>query len=133
MAARAGLAGVSVTWTHPGPDGGRECIFYGATELEETPGSLGGGIRHESYTLEVWAYVHQEGDTPQAAEERCWAIVAEIEGSLRSPSGASDLGLGPPDVHTLTAQFAGAAEHNFAEDEGYTAQVLCSIAVEARI
>ena len=132
LQARAGLAGVQCEWSHPGDKMARESMFFDTTEMTEVSGQLGNGTRHESYTLHLWIVVHRSGDDGKATEERCWELAAEIEAQL-SPPNRADLGLGPPDVKSIVAEFAGAEQDNFIEDEGRTAQVKVSVGVEARI
>ena len=130
LKARPALAGVQVEWTHPEDRIEKESMFFLTTELLEVSGQLSQGTRHETYTLNLWVVVHKDGNDPQATEERCWALVAEVEAQLRA---TPDLGITQPNVKSLTAQFAGAEQDNFAELEGWSSQVKCSVQIDARI
>ena len=131
--ARTGLNGVQVVWTFPGDKAERQYLCFGDTELNEVAGQLGNGTRHESYTINVWVSVHWPSNDPQDAEERAWAIVAELEAQLKPPNNA-DLGIaGANGIKSLTAQFAGGTLATYPELEGQTAQGSFRVAVEARI
>lgn len=85
--AAAGLDGVQVSYTHPGVSVEQESIFFLRTILDEVARSLGQQKRRESYIIEVVVTVARDGDDAQAAEERMWALVTEVENVLRPPLG----------------------------------------------
>lgn len=89
LRADAGLAGVQIDYADPGASIGQEEIFYGRTVETEKPDSLGQRRQREAYDIEVYVYVAQDGDDPQACEERCWAIVAELENVVRANNSSS--------------------------------------------
>lgn len=125
------IAGIPISWAWPGAKAAREFFFFGTTHLQENWRSVGAaGDKQEDYTIEAWFLVHQQGDDAKTAELRMWDMAAVLETVLRSNK---DLGLGPPDVLTLTVAFAGAQQDTFIELEGRTAQVRCDVSVKTRI
>lgn len=98
LRADSGLAGVQIDYADPGANIGQEQIFCGRTLQSEAPDALGGRSQREKYDLEVYVYVAQDGDNPQACEERCWALVARVESVVRAnngPQGALSAALAP--------------------------------------
>lgn len=106
LAADTDLASVDRRWSPPTenedvPAGG-EAIFFGTTRIIDSNWSslgksTGQGVRRESYRLTITVWVTQFGDDPQATEERCWALWAEVEADLRTdlfagtPAGSASL------------------------------------------
>lgn len=85
LQARGGLAGVQVTNGSPLPNVRREFIWVGGAEGTQDYGTYGvGGLRQESYRLEVTISVLREGIDAVAADTRCFALSAELESQLRS-------------------------------------------------
>jgi hypothetical protein len=83
LSLRAGLAGVDLAYGWSG-DFGLEAIFFGSTRgVHEDPVTTGGRIpRDERYTMNVIVSVAKEGGTPQDAEDRAFALLAEVENEL---------------------------------------------------
>jgi hypothetical protein len=83
MKGSSDLAGVQVSYAHPGiAEIGPEAIYMGRVHLEEAPRTTG-QHRRESYVIELVVDVTKDGNDGQASEERMWAIVGVIEGLLR--------------------------------------------------
>lgn len=107
LTADAGLATVDKRWSPPTEaedySAINEKIFFGDTEiLDDNWTALGraqgAGLRRETYRLTITAGVVQEGDDPQTAEVRMWAIWNVITQALRTdlmlPSGSLLRGAG---------------------------------------
>lgn len=131
LRAASGLSGVQVEKVHPGKAMKQECVFIGDTEFTQEHRSLGsGGAKSEEFTTEVWVVVHQRGNDGQAVKARARVLAAVVESVIRSNQ---NLGLVPPTVLTLTAEFKSGRQENYVELEGRTCQVRCDVSVSARI
>lgn len=131
LRAAPGLSGIQVEWSHPGDKIAPESVFFGGTKLTQRHRSLGpAGDKSEDYTIELWVVVHAPGNDGQSTEQRAWDLAEVVESTIRATPA---LGLGPPDVLTITAEFAGIEQDGFIELEGRTAQLRCEVAVSARI
>lgn len=84
LAARAGLAGVQVVYGAPLPNPGREFISLGGTDGSQETAALGRLRREEEYRLTIYVSVLREGQDQQAATERVFALVAEVEDAVRA-------------------------------------------------
>lgn len=69
---------VQVAWAHPGASIAQESVYMGGVQLDQAPHTSGQRIR-ESYLVEIIVDVALDGDDPQAAETRMWALVAGVE------------------------------------------------------
>jgi hypothetical protein len=112
LAARPALTGVVLTWAGPTKDEDftEEMIFLGDTDRTSDWAELGAGRRVESYSLTVTVYVEQWGDDPQAAEQRAYALLDEVEDTLRD-----DIRAVPSTLRTAGVfQFDGMSDHGSA-------------------
>lgn len=87
LQADSGLSGVGITYADPGAEITQECVFYGRTIETEKPVEMGQRSQREAYDVEAYIYVAQDGNDPQACEERCWALVARLESVVRANNG----------------------------------------------
>lgn len=138
LEARNGLEGVSVRWAFPAKDDhwprSKELIYLGDTTSEQEWSSLGPTLpREEHYTLALVVIVNRDGDDPQATEERCWELVAEVEDQLRDDPQVNSA-IQRPSREGGYAQFAGASmKVGSSGTESWGAQATVRIAVGARI
>jgi hypothetical protein len=85
LAARVGLTSVQISYGPPAVGTQREYIWLGDADGEQTYAAMAAGNqRLEEYDLSVIVDVILEGTGEQAADERCFAIQAEIENQIRS-------------------------------------------------
>ena len=85
LAARGGLSGVQIAYGPPSVGMEREYIWLGDVEGDQLFAAMAApNQRQEEYDLEVIVDVIREGTDEQSADERCFAIQAEIENQLRS-------------------------------------------------
>lgn len=83
-----GLAGVSVTYGHPGDNSQPEMVWLTGVVFEsENLASATGPARHEIYYIDLLIDVHMTAATAQECDERCWEIFAHLETAL-SPAHA---------------------------------------------
>jgi len=86
LRSRPALARVQVSYGAPLPNPEREFIWVGEVEGTQdwaTFATAGGVSRHEAYRLTVVIWVSREGRGMQKADERCFALYAELENQLR--------------------------------------------------
>lgn len=83
LQARTGLAGVQVSWAHPGKNLERESIFFGRVRGTDQWSGLGNHTRLEDYIADVVVMVVEPGTDAQATEERLWELYAEVETQLQ--------------------------------------------------
>lgn len=127
----AGLSGVQIEYSDPGAAIQQESIFFGRTMETEKPDSLGQRKQRESYDVEIYVYVAVDSDDPQTCEERCWALVAEIENVVRANngrSGALSVALNPGAGWVV---YGGTNMTPFAHDGQRVAEAQCKVHVEA--
>jgi hypothetical protein len=87
LQARAGLAGVQVSYGPPLPNPQREYIWVGdVTGVQEFAAMAAPNQRHEQYTVKTIIGVLKEGGDIQAADVRCFALMGEVEAQLRTDS-----------------------------------------------
>ena len=85
LQARGGLAGVQVTYGPPLPNPDREFIWLGDVQGDQAFSAMAApNQRHEQYTLQVIVSVLREGTDLKTADERCFALCAELENQLRT-------------------------------------------------
>src|SRR6266498_2732111 len=89
LGARGGLAGVQISYGPPLPDPQREFIWVGDVDGTQEWVDVAGTLRHEVYQLTVVVMVSREGQGMQAADERCFALHAELEEQLRTDKTVS--------------------------------------------
>lgn len=87
LTAEAGMKGVQVAYAHPGSAIQQEAVYFHRTIENEAPASLGQLRKTEEYSLDLIVDVVQDGDDAQAAEERCWELVAVVEQYVRANPG----------------------------------------------
>lgn len=131
LRADTALSGVQIDWSDPGQAIGQEELFYGRTiETEEPSPGMGQRRQREKYYLEVYIYVAADGDDPQTIETRCWALVAELENTIRANNmaqGALGTALVPGGWVVM-----GATEMTpFVSGGQRVAEALCRVNVEA--
>ena len=87
LQADAALDGVGITYSDPAGEITQEALFFGRTLTGEKPDAMGQRRQREEYDVEVYIYTAQDGNDPQACEERAWALVAELENVVRAANG----------------------------------------------
>lgn len=84
LSARGGLSGVQVSYGPPAPVQD-EYIWLGDTDgAQEYATYASPNQRHEAYQLQVVICKEMQGTGMQAADERCFALFAEVEAQLRT-------------------------------------------------
>lgn len=127
---RVGLAEVQRTYAHPGKKLGREAIYFdnvtGSHEFRVM--KAGRAPRDETYSIRTIVLVRQRGGNIQKAEERAFALLAEIEDALADDP---TLGLVP------TIHWAGLGEISEVDsgllDDGCACAIAFEINVKARL
>lgn len=123
-----GLEGVSVDWADPSGDIAHEHIFMTDPFIEESAAALATTRpRKELYTLPVLVHVRRDGNDAQAAEERMWELVAEVEAIIGGATNLDNVG------GVLTAQIEQKIPETFPHDQARVALCAIPIRVEARI
>jgi hypothetical protein len=84
LAARAGLAGVLVSYGAPLPNPPREHVTLGDLSGSQEFAQLGAMKKYETFTLDVYVSVVREGNQQKECTERAFQIAAEIEDELRT-------------------------------------------------
>lgn len=126
LRARQALHDVQITYGAPLPAPAREFLWLADVEGEQEPAALGAQRREESYLLTVIANVLREGQNQQAATERAFEIVAELEDELRNDGSLAST--------VRFAQVAGPFRlEEMSSDTARAAQVTVTVAVRARI
>lgn len=126
LAARPALHDVQVAYGAPLPAPAREFLWLADVEGEQEPAALGAQRREESYLLTVIANALREGQDQQAATERAFELVAELEDVLRDDGSLSQT--------VRFAQVAGPFRlEEMSSDTARAAQVTVTVAVRARI
>lgn len=132
LRADAALAGVQMSYADPGAEIQQEALFYGRTIQSEKPATIGQRSQREQYDLEVYIFVAQDGNDPQACEERGWALVARLENVVRAnngPQGALSNALTPGAGWVVM----GAVEMTpFMHSGQRVVEALCKVHVEAK-
>jgi len=82
LEARPALNSVQVSYGPPLPNPSREMIWCGIATGQQDWQAM--NLKGEQYELEVIVSVIREGQDMQAADERCFAIYAELENMLRA-------------------------------------------------
>jgi hypothetical protein len=131
LRADPGYAGVLVEYGLPATSSNPEVVFFTRTIQTERPDSIGQRKQRESYDIETVVGAKVDGDNPQAAEERCWALVAVLENIVRannSNTGALSAALTP----SVGWVVMGAIEMTpYVEQGARYAEALCKVHVEA--
>lgn len=126
LPARPGLSGVEVAWyTHKALS--REAVFLGEVEPVQRAAAIGGRSRNEEYDLEVVCHVRHPGPVARDAEERAWALVAEVEDAC-----GDDPHLGLPGL-VVRAQVARVEMNLYAGPREQVAEGTVYLKVEARL
>lgn len=130
LAARAGLAGVQVEYSHPLEGIDDEALYLGESRGTSQIPTVRAGrkARQEQYIIDVWVEVNRDGPTPQDASERSWALVGEVEDMLADDPS---LGLSQP----FWAVLAEAEQGVYVDDSrrGYVSRIRLGIQCEARL
>lgn len=84
LQARAGLAGIQVSYAHPGDKLEPDSIWMGDVRGHHEIAALRAGrkVRNEEYTLDVIVSVLKAGGDVQDAEDRAFVLFIEVEGAL---------------------------------------------------
>lgn len=92
LAARAGLAGVQISYGMPTGALSREHILFGEVNATQEYRTVGGasGLKYENYDMTIHVGVVREGRQQQQADERALAIMTEIESAIRSDPSCSN-------------------------------------------
>lgn len=130
------LSGIQSSYADPGQSIAQESLFYGRTVSTENPDSMGKRAQREHYDVELYVYVALDGDDPQTAEERCWALVAALENVVRTnngPQGALSVSLKDTAGGAAAGWvvYAGTEMTPFVYGAQRVAEALCKIHVEA--
>lgn len=133
LRADTGLAGVQIDYADPGSEIGQEEIMFGRTVQTEHAAVLPPTRKQdETYDLEIWVYVANDGNDPQTVEERCWAIVARLETVVRANAGPTGA-LAAAMVNAIGWVAMGAIEMTPLAVPGQrVAEALCKVHVFAR-
>jgi hypothetical protein len=86
--------GVQIAYAHPLSNIQQEAIYFGRTMESEVAAALGQKRRDEDYELELVVDVVQDGDDAEAAEIRCFELVAILELAVRANPGRSGDAIG---------------------------------------
>lgn len=126
----AGLSGVSVTYGRPMSSTlPREAVYVGEARGQHRVPVMTSGrkVREEAFTVDVVAAVLAPRGTVQTAEERCFALLAEVEDALADdPSLGGVSGL----IHAIAGAFR--ADPDYA-NEGPVAVVVLEVDCLARL
>lgn len=125
LSARTGLDGVQVTYGLPAGAVKREHIIIGGANGSQEYRTIGHLHRMEEYVVQVYVNVIREGVQQQACDERCFALLAEIEDELRTDPTCNNT--------VLTAEVASLNLESLATDERREGRLLVGIQVKARI
>lgn len=128
LRARAALNAVQVEWAHPGKNVAKEALWMGDAFGEDTAAAISTtSPRDEKYGLPVVVSVLHEGNSGQAAEERMWALVAEVEAAIDPRAALANVG------GVLQAVVESKSPTTFPESGGHVAECIVVIRVHARI
>lgn len=124
------LTGVQIIDGPDSRDVDREAVFVTTddTDSEQSWASIGAQSREEDYSLRVVVHVKNPGATMKEARDRSFAIFGVVETVVRAHK---DLGL--PAVRVPRAQTTGPRLDQWGDDEGFGAQIISGIRVQARI
>lgn len=125
LAARTGLAGVQVVYGWPAGALQREHIILGGVDGSQEFRAIGAQHRFEEYTLTVYINVLREGVQQQTCDERCLALMAELEAELRSDPTVNNT--------VLTAELGSFTLEPLANDQSREARLRVGVSVRARI
>jgi hypothetical protein len=70
-------------------------------EVEGEWRTLGAGVRHESYTVELFVVVIEYGDDEQTTEERAFALLNEVSAALAADRFLGGLLYQPAVIDTI--------------------------------
>lgn len=125
LAARTGLDGVQVTYGWPVGAVKREHIMVGGADGTQEYRTIGAQHRFEEYVVQVYVNVIREGVQQQTCDERCLALLAEIENELRSDPTVGNT--------VMTAEVGSFNLESLANDQTREARLRVGIQVKARI
>jgi hypothetical protein len=125
LAARSGLSGVQVSYGWPTGAVQREHIILGGVDGTQEYRAIGAQHRFEEYTLTVYINVLREGVQQQTCDERCLALLAEVESELRSDPTVNNT--------VLTAELGSFVLDPMANDQSREARLRVGVSVKARI
>jgi len=97
LRARPALNEVAVTWAGPteNEDVRDQMIFFDGPVLRQPEWVvLGADKLDERYTLTLHVETYTPGDDPDVAEQRCWALIDEIEQAVRDDDTLGGLLIG---------------------------------------
>lgn len=125
LSARTGLAGVQVSYGWPSGAVQREHIVIGGVEGSQEFRAIGAQHRFEEYAVTVYINVLRQGVQTQTCDERCLALMAELEAELRSDPTVNNT--------VLTAELGTFQLEPLANDESREARLRVGVNVRARI
>lgn len=130
LSARAGLAGVTVTYAWPGPSAKPEMVACSTSRSTQDFANIKAGRKHrnEDAEVDVVVWVFQGGGTPVASdvtEARSFAMAAEVEGEL-----ADDPTLGGV---CEWSRIARVEAELVPFEKGWASQLILTLAVRARL
>lgn len=125
LQARAGLSGVQIGYGMPTGALQREHILLGLVEASQEYRAIGTTRKFEDYTVTVHIGVVREGTNQQAADERALALLAEVEGALRTDPTVSNT--------VMTAEVSRYRLEPLASETTREARVTLDILTRARI
>ena len=125
LAARSGLSGVQVSYGWPTGAVSREHIILGGVDGMQEFRTIGAQHRFEEYTVTVYINVLREGVQQQTCDERCLALMAELENELRADPTVNNT--------VLTAELGSFVLEPMANDQQREARLRGGVSVKARI
>ena len=92
LAASVTAKNLKIRWAAPTEEADykRDVIWTGRVDVEEE-NVLGGGSKHEDYTIQVGIQSYRTGDDPQGTEEAWWALHAELAAAVRASPTLNDV------------------------------------------
>lgn len=127
LAARAGLAGVQISYGMPTGALSREHILFGEVNATQEYRTVGGasGLKYENYDMTVHVGVVREGRQQQQADERALVIMTEIESAIRSDPSCSNT--------VLVSQLSAYRLEPITSEQSRLTLLTLTITVQARI
>lgn len=95
IAAAPALAGVQVSYSHPGDAVETDTVYLGDARGRQEPATIRAGrrSRDEEYTIDVWVETTVDGPSAADADVRVWALAAAVEDVVANDAS---LGLAQP-------------------------------------
>jgi len=126
LKARAGLAGVTVSWSVPTEAPGPDWILVDKAIGNQEAAALGQQRREEEYTLHTYVTVRRPfSDDPRTVADRAFALASQIEDELRDDVTVNET--------VRVAQVSGVDLEEWADGGERGADVTVRVNVRARI